>query len=465
MNATIIAIILVLGMVLSSTTAAFAQVTPNIPGLKSPLDQFNSGIKIQDIRCQPALVLVIKSENGHPACVKESTAQRLVSLNWGIISQIQNKPVVIEQNPSSANNNFAFAFLSKIPDQKVNIFFSPYSISDAFSMAYEGAKGNTAKQLQSVFGFIQDDATRKNTIKSQNEQLISTDKYQLNTANAWWVQNNYHILPSYADTLQNYYKAQITSLDLKNDSENSRKTINMWVENKTNQKIIDLLPPGSINYQTRAVLTNAVYFKANWTSQFAAEDTSDQNFTTYDGTHVRIPMMRHAATFPYYEDNTVQVLDMPYQGDRLSMVVILPKTGIQSLGTITQDRFNNWNNKLSDVPVNVYMPKFTLDTKYTLNDMLDAMGITDAFDPNVADFSGITGNHDLSISTAIHQAYVRVDEQGTEAAAATGVVSQVTSALLSQHTFRADHPFVFMIYDKQTDLILFLGQVTNPVAS
>lgn len=465
MKAKIITIILVLVMVLSSITAAFAQVAPDMPGSKSPLDQFNSGIKIQDIRCQPAFTLVIKSENSHPACVKESTAQRLVSLNWGTISQIQNKPVKIEQNPSSANNNFAFAFFSKIPDQKVNIFFSPYSISDAFSMAYEGAKGNTAKQLQSVFGFIPDDATRKNTIKSQNEQLISTDKYQLNTANAWWVQNNYHILPSYIDTLQNYYKAQITSLDLKNDSENSRKITNMWVENKTNHKIIDLLPPGSINYQTRAVLTNAVYFKANWTSQFAAEDTSDHNFTTYDGTHVKIPMMHHTATFPYYEDDTVQVLDMPYQGDRLSMVVILPKTSIQSLGTITQDRFNNWNNKLSVVSVNVYMPKFTLDTKYTLNDMLNTMGITDAFDPDVADFSGITGNHDLSISTAIHQAYVRVDEKGTEAAAATGAVSQATSVLISPHTFRADHPFVFVIYDKQTDLVLFLGQVTNPTAS
>ena len=134
MKTKIITIILVLGMVLSSSTTAFAQVAPNIPGLKSPLDQFKSGIKIQDIRCQPAFTLVIKSENSHPACVKESTAQRLVSLNWGTILQTQNKQVVLEENPSSANNNFAFAFFSKIPDRnKVNIFFSPYSISEAFS--------------------------------------------------------------------------------------------------------------------------------------------------------------------------------------------------------------------------------------------------------------------------------------------------------------------------------------------
>jgi serpin B len=370
-------------------------------------------------------------------------------------------------NPIQENtdNKFAFSFFSQVASQdKGNIFFSPYSISDAFSMVYEGAKGNTKDQIQSVFGFIQDDIQRKNHLKSQNEQLSSSDQYQLNTANALWAQNNYHIMSDYTDTLQNYYKSQITNLDLKNDSENSRKTINTWVENKTNQKIVDLLPPGSIDQNTRAVLTNAIYFKANWTSQFTSGDTTNQNFTTTNDTKVKVPMMSQFATFPYYEDDTVQMLDMPYQGDRLSMVVILPKDNIQSLGMLSQEKFKNWNAKLADTPVKVYMPKFTLDTKYVLNDMLSSMGIKDAFDPNTADFSGITGNHDLSISAAVHQAYVKVDEKGTEAAAATGAVFQTTSMPLYKYTFRADHPFVFMIYDKQTDLILFLGQVTNPTA-
>lgn len=428
----------------------------------SPLQQFNAGVAPQNVKCKQDYILVIKSENNHPACVTESTAQRLVSLNWGTISPTQNM-LSVEKSPA-ANNNFAFSFLSKVSSQDKNIFFSPYSISDAFSMVYEGAKGNTATQLQSVFGFIQDDATRKNQIKSQNEQLVSTDNYQLNTANAWWVQNDYHILPDYTNTLQNYYKAEITSLDLKGDSENSRKTINTWVENKTNQKIVDLLPPGSITYMTRAVLTNAIYFKANWTNQFTPSETQDQNFTTSDGTQVRVPMMSQYTTFPYYEDKTVQVLGMPYKGDRLSMIVVLPKENIQSLGTISQEQFNNWNDKLADAQVKVYIPKFKLDTKYTLNDILISMGVKDAFDPNVADFSGMTGNHDLSISTAIHQAYVKVDEKGTEAAAATGIVVGVTAMPVYQHTFQADHPFVFMIYDKQTNLILFMGQVVNPAS-
>src|SRR5579885_596934 len=427
----------------------------------SPLQQFNAGVAPQNVKCKQDYIVVKKSENNHPACVTQSTAQRLVVLNWGTISPTQNI-LSVEKSPASANNNFAFAFLSKVSNQDKNIFFSPYSISDVFSMVYEGARGNTATQLQSVFGFIQDDTTRKNQIKSQNEQLASTDNYQLNTANAWWVQNDYHILPDYTNTLQNYYKAEITSLDLKGDSENSRKTINTWVENKTNQKITNLLPPGSINYLTRAVITNAIYFKANWTNQFAPSDTQEQNFTTSNGTQVKVPMMSQFTTFPYYEDNTVQVLDMPYKGDRLSMIVILPKGSIQSLGTISQEQFNNWNNKLADSPVKVYIPKFKLDTKYALNDILVSMGVKDAFDPNTADFSGMTGNHDLSISTAIHQAYVKVDEKGTEAAAATGIVISATAMPIYQHTFQADHPFVFVIYDKQTGLVLFMGQIMNP---
>jgi len=459
-------IIVILLIIVGTNSTAFAQIGPAwFLDIQSPLKQFKSGLKAQDVRCQPNYypILIIKSENNHPACVTQKTAQRLVDLNWGTISPVQNK--LVPQSQENASNKFAFSFFSQVSSQdKGNIFFSSYSISDAFSMVYEGAKGNTRGQIQSVFGFISDDTQRRNLIKSQNEQLTSTDKYQLNTANALWIQNDYHILPDYTNTLQNYYKAKLTSLDLKSDSENSRNTINKWVEDKTNQKIVNLLPPGSINQYTRAVLTNAIYFKANWTNQFAPEDTTDQNFTTGQNTQVKVSMMSQFATFPYYEDNTVQVLDMPYKGDRLSMIVILPKGNIQSLGKISQEQLNTWNDKLADIPVKVYIPKFTLDAKYTLNDMLSAMGIKDAFDPNVADFSSITGNYDLSISTPVHQAYVKVDEKGTEAAAATGAVFQTTSMPIYQHTFRADHPFVFMIYDKQTGLVLFLGQVTDPTA-
>lgn len=425
-----------------------------------PLQQVRAGVLEQDVKCGSELTLVIKTSDGSPACVSSKTAQRLVSLNWGTISQVQNKPIQTQ----NTDNKFAFSFFSQLSSkQKGNIFFSPYSITDAFSMVDEGAKGNTKAQIESVFGFIADNTQRRDHIKSQNAQLTSTDKYQLNTANALWVQNDYKILPNYTNTLQNYYKAELASLDLKGDSENSRHTINTWVENKTNQKIVDLLPPGSIDQYTRAVLTNAIYFKANWTNQFEPQDTTDQNFTTGDKTQVRVPTMSQLATFPYYEDKTVQVLEMPYEGDRLSMIVVLPKNNIQSLGTISQEQLDNWKNNLADTQVKVYIPKFKLDTKYTLNDILSTMGVKDAFDPITADLSGIAGNKDLFISTAVHQAYVNVDEKGTEAAAATGIVIGTTAMPVYQNIFQADHPFVFMIYDKQTGLVLFLGQLTNPV--
>ena len=443
---------------------AYAQIGTPFKLVNSPLVQFQSGTFATDIVCIQNLTLVIKTENGHPACVKLETAQKLVERNWGTIISKQTKP--IPKDISDANNMFAFEFLSKVSQQENgNIFFSPYSISSAFSMMYEGARGTTSDEIESVFHFIQDDTTRKNYVKQINSEINSpSQQYKLDIANALWVQNDYPIFHGYADTLKQYYVANVTNLDLKGDSENSRKTINTWVENKTNQKIVDLLPDGSINKDTRVVLTNAIYFKGNWTNQFEAQNTSDQNFTTSGNDIVKIPMMRTTTGFQYLEDSNMQALKMPYQGGHLSMIVLLPKNNdLKSLAnSLSVEKLHQWNSDMITEPVTVYMPKFTLYAKYILDDYLSSMGMPSAFSPNDADFTGITGNKDLSISTAVHQAFVKVDEKGTEAAAATGGVFQSTAILLSKYTFRADHPFVFMIYDDQTGLVLFMGQVVNP---
>jgi len=462
----IIFAIIILGTSAMTQNGAYAQIGMSFKMISSPLVQFKSGTLVDKIVCLQEFMLIIKTEDGNPACVRSQTAQTLVERGWGTISVHQN--VLVTQNPSDANNIFALEFLSKILGQdNGNVFFSPYSITDAFSMIYEGARGTTSDEMESVFHFIQDDASRKNYVSEINSEFNNpSQQYKLDVANALWIQNDYPVLPIYTHTIQQYYSANVTSLDLKGDSENSRKTINTWVENKTNLKIVDLLPQGSINENSRVVLTNAIYFKGNWTNQFDAQDTSNQNFTTPGNNIVKTPMMTTTTSFPYFEDSSIQALKMPYQGGHLSMVILLPKNNdLRSLeSSLSVEKLKQWTGNMTTEPVTVYMPKFTLDTKYILNDYLPSMGIPSAFSPNDADFTGISEIKPFSISTAVHQAFVKVDEKGTEAAAATGAVFQTTSMPLSKYIFKADHPFVFMIYDDQTGLILFMGQVLNPVS-
>lgn len=429
------------------------------------LVQFRTGTPASDTICLQDMMLVIKSEDGHPACVKSQTAQRLVQLGWGTVSVQQTKPAT--ENPSDANNKFAFSLLDNIAQNKTgNIFFSPFSITNAFSMIYEGAHGNTSNEMESVFHFIKDGPVRKNYIKQTNAELDNpSQQYKLDVANAVWIQNDYPVLKNYTGTLEQYYTANATNLDLKNDPKNSTNIINNWVANKTDQKILDLLPQNSIDRDTRLVLTNAIYFKANWTNPFDAFDTTNQNFTTLTQGVVKVPMMTSTTSFDYFADKDIQVLKMPYLGGHLSMIVLLPRDdNIKSLvNSLSFEKLQQWNNNMTQVLVTAYIPKFTLDTKYVLNDYLSSMGMPSVFLPNAADLSGITGNKDLFVSTAIHQAFVKVDEKGTEAAAATGGVAEATSMRLAKEVFRADHPFVFMIYDEQTGLVLFIGQVVNPL--
>ncbi len=374
-----------------------------------------------------------------------------------------------------ANNRFALDLYKVMAAENPgdNIFFSPWSISSALAVTYEGAKGTTADEIRSVFHFPADESTMRTGYKEITGGINSRNSgFTLKTANALWAEENYTFLPSYLDTADRYYSARVTNLDFMNSPEESRQTINRWVEDQTANRIKNLLPAGSILPETTLVITNAIYFKGTWATEFNEENTASEDFRVSPTTTVSVPMMKQTtggAEFWYAETGSFQVLGMPYAsqgGKELSMLVLLPTDGDlegaeESLdaGTISELR-----QDLVYQEVRVWFPKFKLETGYQMADTLSEMGMPSAFNPGVADFSGMDGTKSLAISQVFHKAYVDVNEEGTEAAAATAVVMDRSIAPVDPvPVFRADHPFIFLILDNENGNILFMGRVTNPV--
>jgi len=374
-------------------------------------------------------------------------------------------------NVSEANNQFAIDFYSHLRDKhQGNLFFSPLSISSALVMTYEGAKEKTAEEMKAVFYFPEDDELMRNEYRSLFEEINKKDKgYKLHIANALWAQKDYQFLDDYFDLVEEYYGGKVTNLDFIKKAELSRKTINDWVEEKTNGKIKDLIPFGAINDLTRLILTNAIYFKGEWVRQFNEDDTREENFRINENDVVRALMMRRTdeeAKFNYAENNKLQILEMPYSGEEISMVLLLPKDDdLERMeDALTAKNLSAWKKDLKNKRVKVYLPRFKFETKYFMAEDLRTMGMPTAFFIS-ADFSGMTGEKDLFISEVIHQAFVEVNEEGTEAAAATAVVMRVLSAGGSGSqipVFRADHPFLFLIQHNETGNILFMGRVMDP---
>ncbi|MDD2680706.1 MAG: serpin family protein [Patescibacteria group bacterium] len=372
-------------------------------------------------------------------------------------------------NVVEANNKFAFDLYSKYKTEEGNIFFSPYSISTALAMTYEGARGQTAEEMQSVFYFPEDVTARRSGYANLYNEINQDNKiYKLNTANALWAEQDYKFLDEYISSIDEYYAGKVTNLDFKKNPEKSRVTINDWVEDKTNDKIKDLIPAGSISDMTRLVLTNAIYFKGEWLKQFNENETRDDDFRISKNNSLKVKMMKKTgeeANFGYSENDEFQMLEMPYVGEKLSMLVLLPKDDkIDSLeNSITAENLLEWKKGIEMQRVNVYLPKFKFETKYFMQKTLSEMGMPTAF--RDADFSGMTGVQDLFIGDVIHQAFIDVGEDGTEAAAATAVVMKVSSVGPGGPvipTFRADHPFIFIIQQKDSGNILFMGRVANP---
>jgi serpin B len=395
-------------------------------------------------------------------------------------------PVTIPSGPSDttaeqavigANNRFAFDLYSRLIGKENaggNLFFSPFSISSALAITYEGAKGQTADEIRSVFYFPSDTSALRNGYAGLNAAINSGDAaYSLRTANALWAEKTYPFLPEYMENAERYYGAKVTNLDFINQPGPSRITINRWVEEQTNDKIKDLLPEGTIDPLTRLVITNAIYFKGTWVKQFDTNKTTEEDFRTAAGKTVKIPMMQRTdedAIFRYAETDDLQLLEMPYEhasGRQLSMVVLLPKGDSLALveANLGADSLSDLIRSAKSRQVRIYFPKFKLETRYgQLADTLGAMGMPTAFTA-AADFSGIDGKGDLFISDVIHQAYVDINEEGTEAAAATAVVMRLASAPADADpvpVFRADHPFLFFIVDDETESILFMGRIADP---
>lgn len=376
-----------------------------------------------------------------------------------------------------ANTLFAYDLFHTLSSDKQyaeqNIFFSPYSISTALALTCEGAKGTTAEEIRSVFYFPADDAVRQEGYASLIAGLNRPDAaFTLKTANALWAEETYPFLPAYIETAQEYYAAEVRNMDFITAPEESRLTINGWVADQTEDRIRDLIPAGAITPLTRLVITNAVYFKGTWVLQFDENKTRPALFRTGQGESVTVDMMQRTdedAIYNYTETDNLQILRMPYEhesGKALSMLVLLPKDG-----DITTAEAALGTTDLADAvasmeatQVEVFFPKFTLETTYYLPDTLAAMGMQTAFGDE-ADFSGMDNTRFLFITDVIHKAFVEVNEEGTEAAAATAViVGRAVSVESPVPVFRADHPFIFLIEDDETGMLLFMGRISDPRA-
>ena len=352
------------------------------------------------------------------------------------------------------------------PDQAdKNVFFSPYSLSTVMAILYAAAEGETKAQIQKTFHYPAPAILNPNSAALYNQFNKPNPDYKLATVNDLWMQQGLTLNKSYADTVQHYYSGQVTALDFEGSPDPARQTINKKIADKTKQLIPELLPKGSIKSDTAVVLTNAIYFKGDWTLPFTAERTSAQPFYNAIGRASTVQMMQQQSYFSYYENKHIQVVQLPYKGDDLSMLVVLPKLNhklaMQQLAkSLNATKIKQWSAGLVRQEVDLQLPKFKLDARYQMKTLLADMGMPKAFN-NGAEFNLYADGTPIKLDEVYHQAVVTVDEKGTEAAAAAGAVGMYVGMSYPVE-FKADHPFMFVIKDNKTDAILFLGQVNKP---
>jgi serpin B len=364
----------------------------------------------------------------------------------------------------AGNNQFAIDLYRQLSAQtEDDIFFSPLSVSTAMAMAYGGARGQTADEMAGVLHFTLPQDRFHAAAGGLLADLTghTRPEYQLDVANRLWGQEGFPFRSAFIDVTQEHYGAGLEELDFMNQPEPSRVTINAWVEDQTQGRIRDLLPQGAITADTRLVLTNTIYFLGDWTKPFSSDDTISGIFHSSASQAVEIPMIRQRETFAYAETPDFQLLEMDYKGDDLSMLILLPQTadGLDEIAAgLTMDEIEDAIDQLAMTEVMVTFPKYGTTSEFSLKDALRDLGMPTAFS-DLADFSGIA-DVPLLISDVVHKAYLNVNEKGTEAGAATGVIFEPTSA---PPIFTADHPFLFLIRDNVTESILFLGRVVSPL--
>jgi serine protease inhibitor len=367
------------------------------------------------------------------------------------------------------NTAFGLDLYGQLRSRSGNLFLSPFSISTALGMTYAGMRNRTAEQTAKALYFTLPPAELHAAFGKLQRALNAGDPakrgYELSVANALWGQKGYPWKNEFLELTKENYGAGLIEVDFA-AAEEARKTINAWVEKQTRDKIKDLIPSGVLDALTRLVLTNAIYFKGNWDRQFKKDFTRDADFFVAPDAPVKAPMMHQTGDYRLAQSPELQVLELPYVGKELAMLVLLPKKrdGLADLEkSLTAEKLEGWVGQLrnqSDLPV--FLPRFKYTAEFQLNDALKALGMTDAFEFGKADFGGLNGGkEELKISAVLHKAFVDVNEEGTEAAAATAVVVKTLSARVGP-VFRADHPFLFLIRDSRTGGVLFLGRVTDP---
>lgn len=379
----------------------------------------------------------------------------------------QTTDAFIEGNTTFGVNLF---HVLRHADEQSNIFYSLYSISSALAMTYAGARGVTAQEMAKVFHWPEDqDAVHLSfaALQRKLDTVSGEAGVQLDIANSIWVQKGITLLPCFMDILKTCYSSEAHDVDFVAETEGARHAINEWTAGKTKGHIKELIQPGTVNASTVLVLCNAVYFSGLWQSPFKPEQTHDAPFYTGFGEPVTVPMMHQTMDTVLGAFDGMNAIELPYGNGTLSMILFLPseRGGLKSLEEkLTPEKLLEWITLLerSNVTqVSVFIPKFKFTSAFELSEILAEMGMPSAF--NDADFSGMTGSANLAISKVVHQAYIDVHETGTKAAAATAVV-MVKSAMRSPAVFRADHPFIFLIRDRETQSILFLGRVVNPLS-
>ncbi len=372
----------------------------------------------------------------------------------------------------NGNGGFAFDLYQFLGGQEGNLFYSPYSISLALAMTYAGARGDTEAQMADTLHFALSEERLHPAFNGLDLELARRGEgaqgrdekgFRLNIVNAIWGQEGFEFLPQFLDVLAENYGAGLRLLDFAQAPEEARVTINDWVSDHTEGRIEDLVPQGVIDRLTRLVLTNAIYFNAAWLYPFQEQWTQDGTFHLLDGSESTVPMMSQTESFGYVEGEGYQAVELPYDGGELSMVILLPRAGRfdEFQGAVAARRVGGIVGGLVQKQVALTMPKFEFESDFSLAKALMAMGMPLAFTEN-ADFSGMTGGHDLFISDVIHKAFVSLDEAGTEAAAATAVAMKLAAASLEPVEVTVDRPFIFLIRDIETGTILFVGRVIDP---
>jgi serpin B len=366
----------------------------------------------------------------------------------------------------AGNSGFAIDLYRVLLNREQNLFFSPYSLSLALAMTYAGARGETERQMAGAVHYTLPHAELHTAFNALDQALADRGEEEglhLTIVNAIWGQRGHVFLETFLDTLAEQYGAGLRGADF-GQAEEARRIINQWISDQTERRIQELLPPGGVDEETVLVLNNVITFKATWQHTFPEAYTSDGPFTLLDGDQVTVSMMSQLAELGYAEGPGVQVVELPYAGEELSMVILLPEQGSfeRFARSLDVQKVAAWLDRLERRGVALTMPRFRFDATLRLKDALVEMGMVDAFDQ--ADFSGMDGTQELFIDEMYHQALVAVDEAGTEATAASAVVMARKGVPRVEDEVKIDRPFIFMIRDIETGTILFLGHVVDPAA-